>query len=122
MSKRAALALIVTVAVVLVGAGVGVSKLLRHADPCRDLGSGALLQRYPTLRELAEQQKAETEALLRQHRRQDVRINLQLGGEEMTVEEAMQLSLQQIEELSALRERHQAELVERCQELVRASK
>lgn len=122
VSKRVSLKLFLVVSVLVVGAGIGVWQWLQHADPCRQETEQVLVQRYPALGELYKTQQAETEELLKEHRRQDVRINLELSGQKIAPEDALRLSMQQIDELAALRERQRAEFMQQCREVVRASR
>lgn len=120
--KRVSLKLVLVVSVLIVGAGIGLQQWVQRADPCSREDEQALVKRYPGLKELYTAQQAETEELLREHRRQDVRINLELSGQKIAPEDALRLSMQQIDELAALRKRQRAEFLRQCRARVRASR
>lgn len=90
----------------------------RPADPCAELDRAALFSRYPALKALGERQEEEVARLLARHRAQDISINLELGGERITPEEALRLSLNQVNEVSALRREHNEAFRRACRGLV----
>lgn len=106
-------------AALVVALGLVALQHFRATDPCLELEREALLSTYPELRELWERQQRETERLLARHRAQDVSVNVQLGAERITPEEALRLSLGQIDELAALRREHQEIFHRTCRELAR---
>ncbi len=112
----AALALLIA----LTAAAVGIHQYSRWADPCAGLDRHTLFARYPAMEALWIQQQEETERLLARQRAQDIAINLDLGGERITPEEALRLSLNQIHEISDLRQEHKEIFQRTCRELLSA--
>lgn len=110
-------ALLLLIALAL--AAVAAYRYLLTVDACETLDRQALFLRYPELESLWTRQQEETERLLARQRAQDIAINLDLGGERITPEEALRLSLNQINEISDLRREHKEIFRLTCRELVR---
>lgn len=89
----------------------------RPGDPCAELGREELLARYPALEDLSARQQEETDRLLARHRAQDIAVNLQLGSDRISPDEALHLSLNQVNELSELRTGHKEIFYRTCREV-----
>jgi hypothetical protein len=114
--RKAGLFLVALVALVLVLAGLA----WRHFDAgdlCESADRETLISRYPALAELAERQRQETERLLALQRAQDMAVNLQLSQDRISPEEALRLSLNQVNEIASLRAMHRQAFVQACREL-----
>jgi hypothetical protein len=114
--RKLGLFLTALIALVLVFAGLA----WRHygaGDPCATADREALIARHPALADLAERQRAESERLLVLQREQDMAINLELSHDRITPEEALRLSLNQVNEIAALRRMHRDAFVRTCREL-----
>ena len=105
--------------IVLALAAVAAYRYLLTVDACETHDRQALFLRYPELESLWTRQQEETERLLARQRAQDIAINLDLGGERITPEEALRLSLNQINEISDLRREHKEIFRLTCRELAR---
>jgi uncharacterized membrane-anchored protein YhcB (DUF1043 family) len=107
------------VAIVLV-AGTGIYFLIIKytADPCRTETQEALMEIYPDLKSLRERQQNEMERLLEMHRQQDVIANLKMSNDEITPEQALRLSLDQGNQIAAMRERQHQEFNNMCEAIV----
>lgn len=86
-------------------------------DPCETADREALIARYPVLAELVERQRLESERLLVLQREQDMAINLELSQDRISPEEALRLSLNQVNEIAALRRMHRGAFVQICREV-----
>lgn len=86
-------------------------------DLCASADRETLYSSYPPLRELAERQQLETERLLARQRAEDIATNQELGGESITPEEALRMSVNQVNEIAALRREHRAAFQRMCREL-----
>ena len=91
------------------------------SDPCSTETVEALVERYPQLKEIRERQQQETAKLLAMHRQQDVTVNLEMSSEQISPEEALKLSLLQIDQLAALRKRHSEEFKKLCHKVATGS-
>lgn len=87
------------------------------ADFCAGTDREMLYSSYPSLRDLAERQQRETERLLARHRAEDIAVNQELGEEGLTSEEALRMSVNQVEEIAALRREHRAAFERLCRDL-----
>lgn len=116
--RKAGLYLVTLVALMLVFAGLA----WRHfeaGDDCESADRETLISRYPALAELAERQRQETERLLALQRAQDMAVNVELGRDRISPEEALRLSLNQVNEIASLRKMHQEAFIQTCRELSR---
>lgn len=104
------------VALVLVFAGLA-WRHLNSGDICESADRDTLISRYPALAELAERQRQETEKLLALQRAQDMAINVELGRDRISPDEALRLSLNQVNEVATLRARQREAFVQTCREL-----
>ena len=116
--RKVGLFLAALIVLVLVFAGLA----WRHygsADPCETADREALVVRYPALADLVERQRLESERLLVLQREQDMAVNQQLSQDGISPEEALRLSLNQVNEIAALRRMHRAAFVQVCREVTR---
>lgn len=116
--RKAGLFLAALTALALVFAGLA----WRHyaaADPCETADREALVARYPVLADLVERQRVESERLLVLQREQDMAVNQELSHDRISPEEALRLSLNQVNEIAALRRMHRAAFVQTCREVTR---
>ena len=104
----------------------GVSQYSRHYkakhNPCLTETVDVLIDRYPQLKELKDKQDDETEKLLEMHRQQDVIVNLKMSNAELSPDQALRISLGQIDQVAALRKRQHEEFKNMCQEVVAKAK
>lgn len=114
--RKAGLFLVALVALMLVIAGLA----WRHYDAgdfCESADRETIIARYPALAELADRQRQETERLLALQRAQDMAVNLELSHDRISPEEALRLSLYQVNEIASLRRMHREAFVQACREL-----
>lgn len=90
----------------------------KNSDPCLTETVEVLTDRYPQLKKLKERHQEETARLLAMHRQQDVTVNLEMNSEQINPEEALKLSLLQINQLEDLRKRQNEEFNKLCHEVV----
>jgi hypothetical protein len=76
------------------------------------------MEMYPDLKHLRERQQNEMERLLEMHRRQDVIANLKMSNDEITPEQALRLSLDQGNQIAAMRDRQHQEFDNMCEAIV----
>lgn len=76
-----------------------------------------LAARYPGLKKLQQRQRRVTEALLVRQRAQDIVINLKMNSTQISPEQALQLSMQQVREVAALRKHQQQAFIALCHQL-----
>lgn len=93
--------------------------VMRPFSPCDTKPVAQLVDLYPELGKLAEKQRLDAEHLLGRHREQDVLINMQMRGNKISPEEALRLSVMQVEELAALRRQQENEFRSLCRRLDR---
>ncbi len=91
---------------------------LRAPSPCETKPKGELADLYPELQALLEQHRLETDRLLTRHRVQDVTINMLMSSQNITPEEALRLSMGQVDELAELRRRQDEAFMALCRRLV----
>ena len=100
----------------------GVSQYLLYvkhkSDPCVNETVDALSRQYPQLNDLRERHQAETAKLLAMHRQQDVMVNLQMSTEQVSPEEALRISIGQIDQVAVLRKRQHDQFDKLCHEVV----
>jgi len=89
----------------------------RH-DPCTHLTRTQLAEKYPQLADLLAQQNAESSQLMARQRAQDFEMNLEMNDKQISLEEALQASTQQIDEVAGMRERHRKAFDAMCRKLV----
>ena len=108
--------------IVIVLCGYGVSQywvfLKKKNDPCLTQTVDALVEQYPRLKELREKQQNETAKLLAMQRQQDVIVNLEMSSEQMSPEQALRMSIGQIDQLAELRKHQSEEFRNMCHEVV----
>ncbi len=88
-------------------------------DPCKRMTTQELIAFYPELDELARKHQLETDKLLTLHRTQDVLVNLKMSSEQLDPEQALQISLRQVNEVAALRKAQAAEFEALCRKVVK---
>jgi len=107
------------VAIVLVaGTGIYFLTIKYTADPCKTETQESLMEMYPDLKSLRGRQQNEMERLLEMHRRQDVIANLKMSNDEITPEQALRLSLDQGNQIAAMRKRQHQEFNNMCEAIV----
>lgn len=89
----------------------------RH-DPCTHLTRTELAERYPRLAELLAQQSAESSQLLARQRAQDFEMNVEMNDKQISLEDALNASTQQIDEVAGMRERHRKAFDAMCRQVV----
>ncbi len=109
--------LVLVIAVAAVAGGLMMVPVLRPASPCDTLSLQELVQRHPELQALRDRQRLETERLLARHRTEDVVINMQMSSQRISPEEALQRSMDQVQEVAELRSRQERDFRARCREL-----
>lgn len=106
-------------AIVLVaGTGIYFLTIKYTADPCKTETQESLMEMYPDLKSLRERQQNEMERLLEMHRQQDVIANLKMSNDEITPEQALRLSLDQGNQIAAMRKRQHQEFNNMCEAIV----
>ena len=110
--KWVGVALLVSLPVVII-----IYRVFYAPDPCRTQATNELVVRYPGLKKLQHRQQRATEALLIRQRAQDVVVNLKMNSAQISPEQALQLSVQQVSELAALRKHQQQEFISLCHKL-----
>lgn len=80
----------------------------KESNPCLTETVDVLVGRYPQLKELKEKQQAEMAKLLAFHRQLDLNVNLEMSNEQVSPEQALRLSLIQLDQVATLR-KNQAE-------------
>ncbi len=90
-----------------------------RGDPCTNMTTAELVAFYPELDALARKHQLDTDKLLTLHRTQDVLVNLKMTSEQMDPERALQISMQQIKELAAMREAQLKEFNTLCRKLIK---
>ncbi len=109
---------IVLLALVLAGSGaLLMTPVMRPPSPCETKPVAELVDLYPELQTIVKKQRLDTERLLARHRAQDVMINMQMSSRKITPEQALRLSMGQVEELAALRQRQDSEFQALCRRL-----
>lgn len=88
-------------------------------DPCSTMTAHELTAFYPELDELARKHQLETDKLLTLHRTQDVLVNLKMSSEQVDPEQALQISMRQVNELAAMRKAQMKEFDTLCRQLVK---
>lgn len=116
MQLRKPLIVLLLVAVLAIPAFIYIQHQ-RH-DPCTRLSRTELAQQYPRLAELLTRQSAETSRLLAQQRAQDFEMNIEMSSQQISMEEALKASTQQVDEVAALRKRHSEAFDALCRQLV----
>lgn len=109
---------LILVSVCVAGVGVYLAAVVFKSDPCKTETEEVLIERYPQLKVLREKQQEETEKLLEMQRQQDVIINLKMGNEEISPDQALRFSLNQVDQLADLRKRHRKDFDKMCHEVV----
>lgn len=112
--------LIVTGAVAtlaLAVAGIVYIQKARH-DPCTQLTRTQLAERYAPLADLLAQQRDESTRLLARQRAEDFRMNVEMNSDQVSLEEALQASTRQVDEVAAMRQRHKQAFDALCRKLV----
>ncbi len=94
---------------------------VKRDDPCTTMSAQELIAFYPELDELARKHRLETDKLLTLHRTQDVLINLKMSSEQVDPEQALQISMRQVNDLAAMRKAQMAEFDALCRELVKGA-
>ena len=89
----------------------------RH-DPCTHLTRAQLAEKYPQLAELLAQQSVESSRLLARQRAQDFEMNLEMSDKQISLEDALKASTQQIDEVAAMRRHHSQVFDAMCRKLV----
>ena len=89
----------------------------RH-DPCTHLSRTELAERYPRLAELLAQQSEESSRLLARQRTQDFEMNIEMNSKQISLEEALKASTQQVDEVAAMRKRHRQAFNAMCRKIV----
>jgi hypothetical protein len=89
-------------------------------DPCTQLTRKELAERYTPLADLLAQQQAESTQLLARQRAEDFRMNVEMNSDQVNLEEALQASTQQIDEVAGMRKRHKQAFDALCRKLVDA--
>lgn len=104
----------------------GISQYSRYYkaknNPCLTETQGVLMDRYPQLKELKDKQDDETEKLLEKHRQQDVIVNLKMSNAELSPDQALRISIGQIDQVAAMRKRQNEDFENMCQEVVANTK
>jgi flagellar basal body-associated protein FliL len=116
------LLLAVLVGVGVIGGAIYLATVVFKSDPCKTETEDVLIERYPQLKDLKESQTMMTEKLLEIQRQQDVTVNIRMGHEDITADQALQLSLIQADQLAALRKRQHEEFNRVCREVVAGKK
>lgn len=80
----------------------------KESNPCLTETVDVLVGRYPQLKELKEKQQTEMAKLLAFHRQLDLNVNLEMSNEQVSPEQALRLSLIQLDQVATLR-KNQAE-------------
>jgi len=88
------------------------------SNPCLTETVDVLIDRYPQLKKLKEKHDDETEKLLEMHRQQDVIVNLKMSNDELNPEQALRISLGQIDQVAVLRKKQNEEFKNMCLEIV----
>jgi len=88
-------------------------------DPCSTNSAQELTALYPDLNALAKKHQLDTDKLLTLHRTQDVLINLKMTSEQIDPEQALQISIQQVNELAVMRKFQADEFNALCHKLVK---
>jgi len=97
---------------------VAIFRVFHVSDLCMTSPTAELTARYPGLKKLQQRQQRLTEALLARQRAQDIVINLKMNSVQISPEQALQLSMQQVGEVAALRKHQQQEFIALCHKLV----
>ncbi|MFQ5487663.1 MAG: hypothetical protein ACE5ET_04350 [Gammaproteobacteria bacterium] len=109
---------VILLALVLAGSGMLLmTPAMRPSSPCETKPVAELVDLYPELKTIVEKQRLDTERLLSRHRAQDVMINMQMSSRKIAPEQALRLSMGQVEELAALRHRQESEFQALCRRL-----
>lgn len=93
----------------------------QNTDPCLNQSRDVLVQRFPSLAELIEHQRQQTDDLMARQRAEDLMINMQLNDEQFGREDAVKMSMLQIQQLAALRNQQKEEFNTTCRKLVAAA-
>ncbi len=89
----------------------------RSDNPCLTKTTQELVTIYPDLNVLKKKHQLNTDKLLTLHRTQDVLINLKMTSEQIDPELALQISMQQVNELAAMRQAQEKEFNALCHNL-----
>lgn len=108
--------MLIAVAAAVLGAAL-MTPPLRAPSICETKPKGELIDLHPELQELVERHRLETERLLTRHRIQDVTINMLMSSQSIDPEEALRLSMGQVDELAELRRRQDEEFKALCRQL-----
>lgn len=118
MAMRKPIILMLSIVTLATSVAIVMYYQAQRFDPCQRLSRTELANIYLPLAELLEQQKLENNQLLSQQRDQDFMMNIEMTGAEVSPEEALIASTEQIEAVAALRRRHSEEFDELCSQLV----
>ena len=113
---------LISAGICIFGIGLYLVFVKNNSDPCLTETVEVLINRYPQLKDLKEKQQDETAKLLAMQRQQDLMVNLEMSSEQISPEQALRLSLGQIDQLAELRKRHSDEFKNLCHEVISKSR
>jgi len=118
MATRKSIQYLLTITTLVISVGVVLFYQAKRFDPCQKWSRTELAEIYLPLADLLERQRLESNQLLSRQRDQDFMINIDMNSEQITLEEALKASTQQIEAVAALRQQHSHEFDALCRKLV----